>query len=66
MYTHSHPNRHLITNFKTADGNHHSNRYSKNTDPSDVSLWDRFFGYFPCALTYKDYLDRLPEAKEVN
>jgi hypothetical protein len=56
----------LITNFKTADGNHHSNRYVKNTDRSDTSLWDRFFGYFPPARAYKDYLDKLPETKEVS
>jgi hypothetical protein len=62
---HSHYPRHLVTNFKTADGNHHANRYAKNTDRSDISLWDRFSAYFPPVHVYEQYLNSLPETREV-
>lgn len=38
-----------------ADGNHHANKFAKNTDPDDVSL---FAGkaYFPEETAYQQYL----------
>ena len=49
------------------DGNHHANRYPKNTDPKDVSLWnDRAFGYFPDIAKYKQYVQGIPLNKEVS
>ena len=39
----------------TADGNHHTNKFAKNDDPDDMSL---FAGkaYFPDETEYKRYL----------
>jgi len=40
------------------DGNHHVNKYIKNTDPNDISL----FGgraYFPDDTQYQEYLQLL-------
>jgi hypothetical protein len=49
------------------DGNHRSNRFTKNTDPKDVSLWEKnMYGYFPNGQAYQDYLDRIPVTKEVS
>ncbi|KAF9538704.1 hypothetical protein CPC08DRAFT_604681, partial [Agrocybe pediades] len=39
----------------TADGNHHSNRYLKNTDPDDISLFEGK-AYFPEDGEYKEYV----------
>ena len=64
---------HTITNFKwlifvyrhlnqlqlTADGNYHLNKYTKNTDPDDVSLYDGK-AYFPRDDEYKEYLKGIP------
>ncbi|KAG2018837.1 hypothetical protein CC2G_008224 [Coprinopsis cinerea AmutBmut pab1-1] len=50
--------RHLSQLQLTADGNHHANRYMKNTDPLNRSLFDGR-GYFPRDDEYKAYLGRL-------
>jgi hypothetical protein len=48
------------------DGNHRSNRFTKNTDPKDSSLWESTaYGYFPSSKVYTDYLKRIPVTKEV-
>ncbi|KDR66863.1 hypothetical protein GALMADRAFT_283703 [Galerina marginata CBS 339.88] len=52
--------RHLQQTRLTADGNHHSNKYSKNTDPDDVSLYDGN-AYIPRDQEYKEYLEKLPK-----
>ncbi|KDR65131.1 hypothetical protein GALMADRAFT_148963 [Galerina marginata CBS 339.88] len=52
--------RHLQQTRLTADGNHHSNKYSKNTDPDDVSLYDGN-SYIPRDQEYKEYLEKLPK-----
>lgn len=57
---------HLITNYKTVDGNFHANRYFKNTDQTDTSLWEGFRGYFPGRHVYARYLDSLPVTQEVS
>jgi hypothetical protein len=59
--------RHINTLFKIIDGNHRANRYSKNTDPTDVSHWDggTISGYFPDKKAYQAYLAGIPVAKEV-
>lgn len=46
---------HLNQTQDTADGNHHANKFAKNTDPDDVSL---FAGkaYFPDEAEYQQYL----------
>ena len=49
---------HLNQLQQTADGNHHANKYIKNTDPDDVSL----FGgkaYFPDDKEFRQYLQDL-------
>ena len=51
--------RHLNQTQYTADGNHHSNKYSKNTDPDDVSLCDGK-AYFPNDAEYNEYIRNLP------
>lgn len=60
--------RHLNQTQDTADGNHHANKYMKNTDPDNVSL----FGgrsYFPEDSIYRAYIKNLgpvvPGAEEV-
>jgi len=50
----------------TADGNHHSNKYSKNTDPDDVSLYNGT-AYFPEDAAYREFVRNIPNtAPEVN
>lgn len=57
---------HLIQTQYTADGNHHSNKYAKNTDPDDVSLYDGR-AYYPNDAEYRDYIKNLPkDALEVS
>jgi len=46
---------HLSSIFLTMDGNHHANRYFKNTDKHDVSL-SSGLGYIPRKTDYKLYL----------
>jgi len=58
--------RHLVTLRLTVDGNHHLNRYMKNSDRSDRSLLDgRAIGYFPKRDIYRGYLNGIPVTKEV-
>ncbi|KIM36002.1 hypothetical protein M413DRAFT_20657 [Hebeloma cylindrosporum] len=52
--------RHLIQTQHTADGNHHSNKYAKNTDPDDVSLYEGR-AYFPNDVEYREYIKNLPK-----
>jgi hypothetical protein len=50
-----------------ADGNSKLNRFSKNTDPKDRSLWEgRASSYFPTRSTYTAYLMENPTAQEVS
>ena len=57
---------HLNQTQYTADGNHHSNKYLKNTDPNDVSLCDGK-AYFPNDAEYNEYIWNLPStAPEVS
>ncbi|KAF8810573.1 hypothetical protein BYT27DRAFT_7091579, partial [Phlegmacium glaucopus] len=51
--------RHLNQTQYTADGNHHSNKYSKNTDPDDVSLYNGT-AYFPEDTAYQEFLRNIP------
>jgi hypothetical protein len=50
------------------DGNHRANRYSKNSDPSDISHWDgdTVHGYFPDTKAYRNYLAGIPVTREVS
>jgi hypothetical protein len=58
--------RHLIQTQYTADGNHHSNKYAKNTDPDDISLYDGR-AYYPNDAEYQEYVKNLPKnAPEVS
>jgi hypothetical protein len=48
------------------DGNHHANRFVKNSDPRDTSLLEQTaHGYFPPKVDYTTYLKAIPNAKEV-
>ncbi len=51
--------RHLNQLQLTADGNYHLGRYTKNTDPDDISLYDGK-AYFPREDEYKEYLKGIP------
>ncbi|KAF8955089.1 hypothetical protein BDZ97DRAFT_1968746 [Flammula alnicola] len=51
---------HLQQTQLTADGNHHSNKYRKNTDPDDISLYEGK-AYFPNDLEYREYVKNLPK-----
>lgn len=51
---------HLNQTQFTADGNHHSNRYLKNTDPDDISLFNGE-AYFPNDQQYREYVKKLPK-----
>jgi hypothetical protein len=53
--------RHLIQTQYTADGNHHSNKYAKNTDPDNVSLYDGR-AYYPNDAEYREYIRNLPKS----
>ena len=53
--------RHLIQTQYTADGNHHSNKYAKNTNPDDVSLYDGR-AYYPNNAEYQEYIRNLPNS----
>jgi hypothetical protein len=60
------PPSHLKVLRLVIDGNHHANRYTKNSDPADSSLLEgRASGYFPSAASYSDYLNKIPATKEV-
>jgi hypothetical protein len=62
-----HSYRHINTLFLAMDGNHRSNRFTKNTDPKDLSLWEGVArGYFPGTHAYSDYLKEIPVTKEVS
>jgi hypothetical protein len=50
--------RHLNQIQLTADGNHHSNKYIKNNDPNDVSLYNGQ-AYFPNDADYREYIEGL-------
>ena len=50
---------HLNQTQYTADRNHHSNKYVKNTNPDDVSLCDGK-AYFPNDTEYSEYIQKLP------
>ncbi|KAF8878036.1 hypothetical protein CPB84DRAFT_1852501 [Gymnopilus junonius] len=50
--------RHLIQLQLTLDGNFHLNRYIKNTDPHDASLF-RGRAYFPEDGSYQDYVKKV-------
>lgn len=47
--------RHLHQTTLTADGNHHLNKFVKNTDPNNTS-WFRGRAYFPEESQFQDYL----------
>ncbi|KAF8966729.1 hypothetical protein BDZ97DRAFT_1756333 [Flammula alnicola] len=50
--------RHLIQMQMTLDGNFHLNRYIKNTDPHDTSLF-RGRAYIPDDQVYQDYVKKI-------
>jgi len=57
---------HLNQTQYTADGNYHSNKYSKNTDPDDVSLCNGT-AYFPEDSAYREFVRNIPNtASEVS
>jgi hypothetical protein len=58
-------NSHLSSLFLTINGNHHANRYFKNSNPHDQSLLCGS-GYFPEKETYKAYIAGTPSDREVN
>lgn len=58
-------NRHLHQERMTADGNHQSCQYEKNTDPDDVSL-SSGNAYFPNDEVYKAYLKIVPKKEDVS
>ncbi|KAF8955769.1 hypothetical protein BDZ97DRAFT_1709000 [Flammula alnicola] len=51
--------RHLNQMQHTADGNHHANKYIKNTDPDDISLFEGK-AYFPDDTAFRHYIKHLP------
>lgn len=51
--------RHLNVSQHTLDGNYFLNKYSKNTDPDDVSLFDGH-SYFPPEEDLQEYLSAVP------
>lgn len=57
--------RHGAGVYLTVDGNHHANRYSKNSDPRDSSLL-KGASYMPERDLYKKYVDSTECAKEVS
>ena len=46
----------------TADGNHHANKFSKNSDPDEVSLFNGR-GTFPEDSNFQKYIKNLPGAE---
>lgn len=57
--------RHINQHQWTADGNFHLNKYTKNSDPDDVSIYDGR-AYFPRDEEYQTYLKNCPpNTKEV-
>lgn len=57
----THPSlRHLHQTTLTADGNHHLNKFVKNTDPNDTS-WFSGRAYFPEDSQFQQYLQTIPE-----
>lgn len=55
----NHFESHLNSLQQTIDGNFHANKYIKNTDPDDVSLF-KGKSYFPDDYQFRDYLRNLP------
>ena len=53
--------RHLIQTQYTADRNHHSNKYAKNTNPDNVSLYDGRV-YYPNNAEYQEYTRNLTKS----
>jgi len=53
------PFRHLNQMLHTADGNHHANKFTKNSDPDDISLFNGK-GTFPNDLDFQKYIKNLP------
>lgn len=59
------PCRHINQHQWTVDGNFHLNKYTKNTDPDDVSIYNGC-AYFPLDKSYQTYLKKFPRnGKEV-
>jgi len=56
---------HLSCLSVTLDGNHHANRYAKNSDPKDTSLLGGH-AYFPEISVYKEHVKNIPNTKEVS
>jgi hypothetical protein len=56
--------RHLKQQQDTIDGNFHTGKYRKNTDPDDVSLCEGK-AYFPLDKPFKEYLANVPVTAEV-
>jgi hypothetical protein len=56
--------RHLTSLSIVLDGNHHANRYKKNTDDFDCSIW-KGVGYFAVKDDYKEYINAIPTKNEV-
>ncbi|KJA14195.1 hypothetical protein HYPSUDRAFT_150698 [Hypholoma sublateritium FD-334 SS-4] len=52
--------RHINQHQWTTDGNFHLNKYTKNTDPDDVSIYDGR-AYFPPDNQYQTYLKKFPK-----
>ena len=51
--------RHLNQMLHTADRNHHTNKFSKNSDPNDILLLDGK-GTFPEDSEFQKYIKNLP------
>lgn len=56
--------RHLKQQQNTIDGNFHTGKYKKNTDPDDVSLCEGK-AYFPVDEAFKKHLAIVPVTAEV-
>ena len=56
--------RHLNQMLHTADGNHHANKFSKNSDPDDISLFDGK-GTFPEDSDFRKYIKNLPAGEVI-
>lgn len=57
--------RHIIQLFLALDGNFRLQKKKKNDDPDDVALMDGH-AYFPHDATFRDYIKRVGDSKEVH
>jgi len=58
------PSRHLNQMLHTADGNHHANKFSKNSDLDDISLFNGK-GTFPEDSGFQKYIKNLPGGEAI-